>query len=311
MKKKIFGAIGALLLIAAVLVILNGLYIVHEGEYAYVSQFGAIIRTDEEPGLKIKVPFIQEATKLTKKSMVYDINPSEVLTEDKKAMVVDSYALWQIRDARTFVQRLGNLNEMNKRIDASVYSVIKNIMGAMPQDEIITDDEAQRNNLNQQITELVRGQLEGYGVNIHAVEIRRYDLPDDNLSAVYNRMISERAQMAASYKADGEYQANIIRNGSDKDVEILLGEARADAERLAGEGEQGYIQTFAEIYGDRDMATFYTFVRELEALSRSMVGSGKTVVLGPDSPIMRILKGESLSPDEVAPPPRDGANDRP
>ncbi|MDI9497619.1 MAG: protease modulator HflC [Bacillota bacterium] len=302
MKRKVFGVVGIVILVAAVITIFNGLFIVHEGEYGFVTQFGAIVRIEETPGLKFKIPFIQESNTMTKKMMVYDINPSEVLTEDKKAMVVDSYALWQIQDVTTFVRTLGNLAEMNKRIDASVYSVIKNIMGTMAQDEIITDEETSRNSLNQQITEIVREQLQGYGVAIHAVEIRRYDLPDDNLSAVYNRMISERAQIAAMYKADGEYQANIIRNRTDKDVEIALGEARAAAERLAGEGEQGYIQTMSEIYSDPDMASFYTFVRELEALQRSLAGTGqKTVVLGPDNPIARILSGlEATLPEAEA-----------
>ncbi len=294
MKKKSIASIGIVIALVAVIALLNAFYIVPEGEYAYLTQFGAIVKTDEEAGLKFKIPFVQEVNRLTKRKMVYDVNTSEVLTADKKAMVVDSYAIWEINNVTTFYSSVGNINEMQKRIDASVYSVIKNLMGSLQQSDIITDEESSRATLNEQITQIVRAQLESaYGVSIAAVEIKRYDLPTDNLQAVYNRMISERQQMAAAFKADGEYEAAIIRNETDKEVEIIIGQARAQADKLNGEAEEQYMQILQSIYNDPDKASFYIFVRELEALEKSLKGDDKTIVLGADSPIAKILSQSS------------------
>lgn len=308
MKKTIRNIVIAFVLFVLVISGLNSIYIVNEGEYAYVTQFGAIMTTDTEPGLKVKVPFIQEVNYLTKKVMDYDISSSEVLTADKKAMVVDSYALWRIDDVTTFMRTVGNISEMQRRIDASVYSVIKNLTGRLMQDEIIADEESQRSSLNEQVTQLVQEDMHNYGVIVPAVEIRRFDLPEDNLASVYTRMISEREQMAAAYRADGEYEGNIIRNETDKDVDILIGEARAEAERLLGEGEEGYMQTLSDIYNDPVMADFYLFMLELEALEEAMVGQ-KTIILGPESPITQILNRQtdsSLNIEvEVTPPAVD------
>lgn len=295
MKKKVRNIVLMILLLILIVVGMNSFYIVNEGEYAYITQFGAIQRTDETPGLKLKVPMIQEVNYLTRKVMDYNINSSEVLTADKKAMVVDSYALWRIDDVTMFIRTVGNINEMQKRIDASVYSVIKNLTGRLMQDELIADEESQRNSLNEQVTALVQEDMHNYGVVVPAVEIRRFDLPDDNLNSVYTRMISERQQMAAAYLADGEYEAKIIRNQTDKDVDILLGEARAAASRLIGEGEEEYMQTLGGIYNDPQMSDFYVFTLELDALKESMRGQ-KTIILGPDSPLNRILNRNVLVP---------------
>lgn len=290
---KTFGRLGLTLIVLIIVVaILSGaFYIVNEGEIVYVTQFGKIQNIELEAGLKIKLPFIQDVNRLTKKQMIYNINASEVLTADKKAMIVDSYSIWSIEDVTTFIRTVGNISEMQKRIDASTYSVIKNVMGSLNQNQIIADEEAGRSSLNKQITEQVATQLKGYGVHIQTVEIKRFDLPSDNEAAVYDRMISERSQMAATFKAEGEFEAAKIRNETDKEVEILLGEAKAQAQRLVGEGEQEYMSILKALYNDPAKADFYVFVRELEAARKALTGD-KTLILGPDSPLLRILNNQ-------------------
>ncbi len=287
--KKMIGAVVALIVVLALIIgVSASAYSVHEGEAVYITQFGAIQYIQPQAGLHFRVPFIQNVNRITKKQMIYNVNPSEVLTADKKAMIVDSYALWRIEDVTTFIRTVASINEMQKRIDASVYSVIKNLMGSLMQSEIIADGESSRDTLNQRITDAVDENLRAYGVKMMAVEIKRYDLPQDNTSAVYDRMVSERAQMAASFKADGEYEASKIRNETDKEIEILLAKARADAAKLVGEGEAEYMKTLQDIYNDPEKADFYKFVRELEALQVSLKGE-KTLILGKDSPIVAIL----------------------
>ncbi len=263
-------------------------YVVEEGEYATVTQFGEIKHIRNEAGLYVKLPFLQDISRLTKKQMIYNISSSEVLTADKKAMIVDSYAIWKIEDARTFIRTVNNIPEMQKRIDASTYSVIKNIMGQLEQSDIISDSEAGRSTLNREITSLVAQNLAPYGIRVQSIEIKRFDLPEDNMNAVYTRMISERSQMAASYQAEGEYEAAKIRNETDKEIAIVIGDAKARAQRLRGEGEEEYMRILKDVYQDEDKAALYLFVRELDALKVALVGQ-KTVVLGPDSPIAQII----------------------
>ena len=286
-KKWVLIVVVALL---ALIVVSSSVYTVQEGEFAYITQFGALKSIKLEAGLAFKIPFIQDVNRLTKKQMIYNVNSSEVLTADKKAMIVDSYSIWKINEVTTFIRTVNNVGEMQKRIDASTYSVIKNLMGQMQQSEIISDSDTEtgRASLNNQITEQVAGSLRPYGVEILSVEIKRFDLPEDNTTAVYARMISERSQMAASYKAEGEYEAAKIRNETDKEIEIIIGEAEADARRLQGEGEEEYMRILQEIYNDPEKASFYVFVRELEALKTALKGD-KTLILGPDSPLAGII----------------------
>ena len=290
---KSFGRLGLtfIVLVMIIAVLSGSFYTVNEGEFVYVTQFGKIQNIELDAGLKVKLPFIQDVNRLTKKQMIYNINPSEVLTADKKAMIVDSYSIWAIEDVTIFIRTVGNISEMQKRIDASTYSVIKNVMGSLNQNQIIADVEAGRTSLNKQITEQVAAQLKGYGVHIQTVEIKRYDLPSDNVAAVYDRMISERSQMAATFKAEGEFEAAKIRNETDKEIEILLGEARAQAQRLVGEGEEEYMAILKTLYNDPAKADFYVFVRELDAARKALTGD-KTLILSQDSPLLRILNNQ-------------------
>lgn len=284
-------SLSLVFLAVAVITLLNSAYIVQEGEFAYITQFGAIVQVIDQAGLRWKIPFIQSVSTFTKKIQNYDISASEVLTSDKKAMIVDSYALWKIEDIATFYQTIGNIPAVETRIDATVFSVIKNIMGNMAQSEIISDEDSTRDNLNDMITERVESTLRHYGIDVLRVEINRYDLPPDNLNAVYDRMISERQQMAASFKADGDYQATKIRNDTDKEANIILSEAKAKAEKLLGEGESRYMQTLSDFYNDKEKADFYLFLLRLESLKESITGANKTIILGPESPLAKLLTG--------------------
>ena len=286
-----------LLVIIAIIVFLltNTFYTVREGEYAYITQFGRIVTTVEKPGLKVKIPFLQDVNRLEKKLLVYDVSPSEVLTADKKAMIVDSYALWHITEVTGFIRSVGSISEFERRLDASCYSVIKNVMGQLQQTQLISDEESNRDSLNDRVTELVKENLKGYGVAVERVEIRRYDLPPDNLSAVYDRMISERGQMAAQYKAEGEYEASKIRNSSDKEYEVIIADAKADADRIRGNAEAAYIETLGEIYQNKDQEQFYKLLLELEALEESLQGGNKTIILSEDSVLADFLDAEWYS----------------
>lgn len=286
--KKAVKAITVVLLLVILFTGLNTLYIVQENEYAVITRFAKIVEIKSEPGLYVRLPFLDSVGKLPKNQMVYDLNPSEVLTGDKKAMVVDNYTIWKIDDPLRFVQTVSYISVMEERLAEAVYNAVKNTLGGIDQNQIINSQDSQRNQINQKITDTVNTQLRNYGVSIISAEIKRLDLPEDNEQAVWKRMISEREQMAASYVADGKYEAKKIENETDKEVAIIVSSAKADAEKLKGEGESEYMRILAGAYDSAEKAEFYEFLRTLEAAKVSVKGD-KTLILPKDSPIARIF----------------------
>lgn len=277
---------------AALVVLLTSLYTVREDEFGIVRRFGKVVDVKSEAGLYIKTPFVEEVSALPKNKRMYDVPPSDVLTMDKKALVVDNYVVWRITDPLTFVQRVGTVEEMEKRIDAATYSVVKNTLGTKNQTDIIKTGVDGRNAFNELITGDVNNQLTNqYGVEILLVEVKKLDLPSDNEAAVYNRMISDRQQIAAAYKAEGELEASKIKNETDKKATIIKSEASADAEKIRGEAEAEYMRILANAYKTPEQQSFYSFYRSLDALKISIQGE-KKLILSADSEIAKALMGQ-------------------
>ena len=287
MKKAI---IIAAVVIVALIVGLNAIYTVAENEYACVMRFSEIVKVNETPGLHIKIPFVDDIRYFPKTTLIYDIPPSEVLTSDKKNMTVDSYVIWEIADPLTFYRTLSSTMEAESRLNALTYTALKNLMGTLEQNDIINmDDASERNDIYASITTEVASLADTYGINVLDVKIKRFDLPDNNEQAVYERMISDRNQIAEKYTADGNYEASIIRNEVDKEVNIIVSNAEAEAARLEAEGEQEYMRLLAEAYNTDDKKEFYEFTRALDALKASLTGEGKTVIIDDDSMLGQIL----------------------
>ncbi len=290
-KKSNLGSfLRVLILILLVAAFASTAYIVRENEYAYITRFSKFVKIQDTAGLHFKVPVLDKVEKIPQYRMKYDIPPSEVLTGDKKTLVVDNFAVWQIDNPQTFMRTVSRISEMENRIDAVVYNAVKNTLGTMNQTEIINSDNSSIDDINIKITDTVNSQLKNYGVSTIAVEIKRLDLPNDNETAVYNRMISERTQMAESYRAEGNLEASKVVNETDKEVGILLSKAKATAEELKGQGESEYMKIIAAAYSTEDRVQYYEFIRSLEALKTTMQGD-KTVILPADSFIVKVLNG--------------------
>jgi len=288
MKKGLVVTI--VIAIVALMVVFGAFYTVAENEYACVMRFSEIVHIESEAGLHFKIPFIDETRYFPNTTLIYDIPPSEVLTSDKKNMTVDSYIIWEIADPRTFYRTLGSTSEAEARLNAVTYNSLKNLMGKLEQNDIINmDDAADRNNIYTGITTEVAELCDTYGIRVLDVRIKRFDLPDNNEQAVYERMISDRNQIAEKYIADGQYEASIIRNDVDKQVNILISNAEAEAARLEAEGEQEYMKRLAEAYNTDDKKEFYEFTRGLEAIEASLTGEDKTVIIDADSALGKIL----------------------
>ena len=284
--------IAAVLAVVLVVLLANSMYTVAENEYACTVRFSKIISVTDQAGLHFKVPFLDTVKYFTKATQLYDIPPSEVLTSDKQNMTVDCYILWSISDPKLFYQTLGSTGVAEDRLDNLTYNELKTVMGTLAQADIINmDDGAERNNIYNSITSSVDELAQTYGIGVDDVKIKQFDLPDSNLNAVYARMISERNQMAEKYTAEGNLEASVIRNEVDKQVNILVSNARAEAAKLEAEGEAEYMRLLAEAYNTDDKKDFYEFTLALDALRQSLTGSEKTVILDANSQLAQILMG--------------------
>ncbi len=291
MMKKLFGRIFMLLIALAALVGLGGSMVVtRENEYKLIREFGRVSRVIDSAGLSFKVPFIQSADTLPKEILIYDLAPSDVITMDKKTMMTDSYVLWEITDPLKFAQTLNSsILNAERRIDATVYNSIKNVISSLSQNDVISGRDGE---LSAAIMSNIGTGMEPYANEILAVETKQLDLPSDNKAAVYERMISERDKIAATYQAEGQAEAKVIQNTTDREIAISISNAQAQAAQITAEGEAEYMRILAAAYSTPERAEFYGFIRALEAARESLGGEGNTLILPADSPIARIFMGQ-------------------
>ena len=279
----------AVVILLVIITASSSLYTVRPNQYMCVTRFSQIIDTVSEPGLHAKIPFIDNLIEYPKEKLFYDIRPSDVLTSDSKAMTVDSFIVWRIVEPKTFYQTLGTIVTAEDRLDNITFNALKIIIGRIEQADIISTDDQSRNVLNSMVVEDVRRTVGTYGIEVIDVKIKRFDLPDDNERNVYERMISERAIIAEQYRAEGIEEAAYIRNQVDRDVNIIISNAEAAAERIIAEGEAEYMRILAEAFNTEDKRDFYIFMRGLEALKNALIGDENTIILDADSEIARLL----------------------
>ena len=283
--------IGILIGVSAVVVAVGAsVTVTQQNEYKLIRQFGKVDRVISSSGISFKIPFIESTQSLPKETLLYDLAASDVITKDKKTMISDSYVLWKISDPLKFAQTLNSSVESGEsRINTAVYNATKNAISSMSQDQVITSRDGE---LSDMVMEAIGTNMDQYGIELLKFETKQLDLPDDNKEAVYERKISERDNIAATYKAEGNSEAKVIRNKTDKEVAIQISDAKKQAEILEAEGEQEYMKILAQAYGEEDRSEFYSFVRSLDALKTSMKGEDKTVILSADSPIAQIFEGK-------------------
>ena len=290
MKKTLKKVTGTIAGLAVIIVLLGSVVVTNENEYKLIRQFGRVERIIDTAGVTLKLPFIQTADTLPKQILLYDLAASDVITMDKKTMLSDSYVLWRITDPLKFAQTLNSsVANTEGRIDTVVYNSVKNVISSMSQNEVISGRDGE---LSQAIMTNVGDSMAEYGIQLLAVETKRLDLPADNKAAVYERMISERDMIAATYTAEGQAEAQKIRNTTDREIAISISDAKAQAAAITADGEAEYMRIMAEAYRDPQKADFYSYTRSLEAARASLKGDSNTLILPADSPIARIFMGQ-------------------
>jgi len=251
---------------------------------AVVVRLGDPVRTVREPGLYVKLPFVQEVLYFDRRILAYDAQPRELLTVDKQQLVVDNYARFRIIDPLQYYRTVRNEAGAQSRLDDILYSNVRETLGRHTLREIVSE---KRTELLEQVTKRSDENARGYGIEVIDVRVKRVDLPEKNEQNVFSRMRTERERLAKKFRAEGEEEARKITSGADKDVRILMADARKQADIERGTGDALAVKIFADAYG-RDPA-FYEFVRTLEAY-RKTLGEGTTLILSPSSQFFRLLK---------------------
>ncbi len=236
----------------------------------------------------MKIPFIQTTKSLPKYQMVYDSQPSNILTRDQKPIIVDNYTVWRISNPNRFLQNVREVSIATERIENAVYSTVRRKLSQIEYGDIISENTA-RGNLNEEITEEVSSQLNNLGIEIIDVRIKRTDLPELNKESVYNRMISDRQAMATRYLSEGEEEKLKITSNADREAVELIAQAEAQSKKIIAEGEQEAARIYNEAYGKDP--EFYNLYRTLQSYVKTFEGE-PVIMLPIDSPYTRILLGE-------------------
>lgn len=287
MKRLSAWAVPVVVVIA-LLVVTQPWVIVTETTQAVVLQWGKPVREILEPGLHLKLPRpIQTVALLDKRLLDYDTDPTIVITQDKKTLVVDNYVRYRIVNPTLFLQTVRTIEGAQTRLEDIVYSELRVQLGQFTMTEIITEG---RNLIMDAVAQASNTKAQEYGIEIVDVRIKRTDLPTENEQAVYARMRAERERQAREYRAQGEEQAQAIRAQADRMAEVILAEAYRQAQLLRGEGDAEATRIYAQALSEDP--EFYAFVRSLDAY-RATLGEGTTLVLDANSEFLRYLSGPS------------------
>lgn len=283
--KKTRGKKGIVIVCLLLILIVGGssLVVTYPDEYAVIKQFGKIVDVRENPGLSVRMPFIQHVDKIEKEVLLYDLAVSDVMTKDKKSMIADCFVLWEINDPRKYTQTLSaQKSNAEYRINTIVYNSLKNVISSLSQEEVISGRDGE---LAASIKENIGDTLDQYGITLLAVETKSLDLPDENKAAVYERMISERNNIAATYQAEGEEEAKEIANNTKAEITVMQSEADAKAAETIAKGEAEYMRILSEAYNNEEKADFYLYLRSLDAAKATMKGDNKTLIIDEHSPL--------------------------
>ena len=289
--KKYWKLITVLsLALFALIILLTNVYVVKENEYRVVRQFGEVVGIYEEPGIRMKIPFVQSVRTLPKYQMTYDVSEAEINTKDKKRIIIDNYAVWHVVDPLELISNAGTIVNAESRMEEFIYSVVRTELGQLDYDEIINDENSSRGSLNDNVTAKVNELLEKdqYGIRVLDVRIKRTDLPEENEQSVYTRMISERDSTAQDYLSQGDAKKREIEAQADREAQEVIATARKEAALIQAEGESEAAKIYNESFSKDP--EFYELYRSLESYKKT-IGDDTVIILPSDSPYADILSG--------------------
>jgi membrane protease subunit HflC len=267
-----------------ILFVLSTIIVVDETEQVVILQFGKPVKIIKEPGLNFKLPApIQVLNSFEKRLLEYDVPPEEILSRDKKSLIVDNYVRWRIVDPLLFLQTVRAIPTAKTRLDDIVYSELRQELGNHDMHEIITEA---RELIMEKVTIASNEETSKYGIEVIDVRIRRVDLPRENEASIYARMEAERKRQANKFRSEGEEEAQKIRAATDRDKTVLLAEAYKTSQQIRGEGEAEALDIYAVSFSKDP--EFYEFIRTLETYEK-VIDKKTTLVLPGDSKLFKAL----------------------
>jgi modulator of FtsH protease HflC len=289
-------AVSAIVLVIVGILAMSSLFIVDQTEEALVLQFGQPQRVIRQPGLWIKRPFIENVIFFENRLLDFEPPPEEVIVSDQKRLVVDTYTRYRITNPLLFYQTVNSEAAVRARLSAMVNGSLRRVLGNVTLSALLSN---QRSTIMKQIRDEVSDQGKGFGIEVVDVRIRRADLPEENSQAIYARMVSERQQQAAQYRAEGAEAAQTVRANADRERTVILAEAQRDAQGVRGEGDAESIKTYADAFGqDKD---FFAFYRSMQAYRDALNGHTTSFVLTPDTGFFRFFENLDGAAKTAAP----------
>ncbi len=275
------NAKGFILAVALVVLVTGGfsMYQVAEWEKAMLFRLGEIVKTDVQPGLHFKFPFVNNVRKFDGRILTLDVEPERFLTAEKKNVIVDSFVMWRIDDVERFYTAvLGDERNARQRLEQVIKDAMRGEFSKRTVNEVVSGD---RDSMMKALTVDANEQAGQIGIAIIDVRVKRVDLPSEVSDSVYRRMQAERSRVAKEFRSQGMEAAERIRADADRQRQVLIANAYRDAEQLRGEGDAVAAETYAEAY-TRD-EEFYAFYRSLQAYQESFDGGNNIMLLEPDS----------------------------
>ncbi len=277
---------GLALLFAALVVADLSFFEVTQTEIVLITQLGQPVRVIADPGLHVKIPFVQTAIAFDRRLLDFEAPQEEVILGDQRRLIVDSFARYLITDPLQYYQSVGPTEDgIRARLDSVVTSSLRRVLGSETLLDVLS---AQRDRIMSTIRGQVNDEMRGFGVKIVDVRIRRADLPPENTEAILKRMQSERQRVAAQARAEGAEASARIRAEADRQKTVLLAQARADADRLRGEGEAQAIAIYANAY-QRD-PKFFAVWRTLQAYKDAFSAGHARLVLSPQDDFLKLMQ---------------------
>ena len=272
------------IIVLGLIVFFTTVFIVDEREQVVILQLGKPVRTITEPGLYFKLPIpFQNAVTFDDRLLEYDVAPEEVLSKDKKTLIVDNYVRWRISDPLLFLKTVQAIPNAVTRLDDIVYSELRQELGKHNMSEIIFET---REEIMEIVTKASDKSTDQYGIKVVDVRIKRVDLPRENEESIYARMDAERKRQANKFRSEGEEEAQKIRALTEKDKTIILATAYKESQEIRGEGEAKALEIYAKAFNkDPD---FYEFTRTLEAYKK-IIDEKTTLILPADSKLFKTL----------------------
>jgi membrane protease subunit HflC len=296
MKTNFIGGVIGILVVAVLIVAYASLFEVYQTQQALVVRLGQVVHVVNEPGLHVKVPFIDAVIPIDKRILDLEAPSQEVIASDQKRLVVDAFARYRIHDPLRFFQTLGSKTAADSQLAILLNSALRRVLGEATFIQVVRDERAE---LMARIRDLINHEAAGYGIEVVDARIRRADLPEQNSQAVYQRMQTARQREAAEYRAQGQQQAQEIRSKADREVTVLVAEATSKSEQIRGQGDATRNEIFAKAFNqDPD---FFAFYRSMQAYENGLKANDTRLVLKPDSNFFRYFTSPSGKPSSPTP----------